>query len=278
MVGEDARPLPYGLTWWLDTVTDGHWDALVVDDYRLVLPLPDLRRARIVPAIISPAYTQQLGPYGTVTDEAITSLLRAVPQRVQIALPIRPDVNPAAIPARYRYRRRINYVVDLSVPMPQVVKGFPKTLQSLLRKSGSDSLERFSPEHHADLNRKLLGGRKGINVKHFSVLERLMLEVERRGFGACYQLREDGELLAAGFFPRFGGRTINLAPVSTELGRKRRGMSRLLALVMARDAGCPGSRFDFEGSELPGVKEYFAKFGGEDEGYLLVEQKAFGLL
>ncbi len=270
--------MPYGFTWWLDTVTGGKWEALVIDDYRVIFPLPRVRRLRVVSTITPPPYTQQFGPFGNPRPEDISVLLNAVPRRAKVALALRPDIDSATFPARFQYRKRTNFVLGLEAPYATITKGFPKTLQALLRKCVDDRKEPIDPAEHIRLSRELLGNRKGINPAHFLVLESLMRKVHSHKLGSCYQLREKGELLAAGFFPRLAGRTINLATVSTPLGRKSRGMSRLLALVMREEAGTPGAKFDFEGSELPGVREYFAKFGGEDEGYWLVEEKGFGLL
>lgn len=275
----DVTPLPYGLSWWLDLATDGRWEALVIDDYRVVLPLPKLSRLGILPATVRPPYTQQLGPYGQLRRGDTNRLLKQVPRTFQIALPLRPSVSAKEVPDRYRQRRRINYVIDLSRPFEEIRKAFPRTLQNFLRKTqDQDHITPMESGPFIELTRERLGDRKGIKVKHFRYLQALIDGVTERGLGGCYQLSEEGELLAAGFFPTLNRRTINIAPVSTPLGLKRRGMSRLLSLIMRQHSGQPGAVFDFEGSELPGVREYFAKFGSVDEGYLLVEEKGFGLL
>ncbi|WP_420460578.1 hypothetical protein [Neolewinella sp.] len=274
----DATPLPYGLHWWLDAATNHRWDGLVLDDYRVVLPLPTMKRFWMLPAAIRPPYTQQLGPYGDVVPGDAADLLQAVPRTFQTALTFAPTLNPAEIPPRYHYRRRINYVVDLSPPFSVVRKRFPRTLQAYLRKSINDTLEVMPTDPFVALCLERLGDRKGIKARHFEYLRQIIDAAVAQELGACYQLREEGELLAAGFFPTLHHRTINIAPVSTARGLKRRGMSRLLALIMERESGVPGAVFDFEGSELPGVREYFAKFGGQDEGYYLLENMLFGLM
>ncbi len=275
-VMSDPVPLPYGLTWWLDAATDGRWEGLIVDDYRAVLPLPKMRRYGIFPAYLRPPFTQQLGPFGELAPGDLKDLLQAVPFGLQVALPLHHEVPQAELPKGYRVRRRVNYVLDLEPPFAVLAKNFPKTLQALLRQRSYDKTETIDPEEHARLVEDLLGHRKGINPRNLAALQRIMREVMDRQLGDCYQLREDGRLLASGFFPRMSGRTINLSAVSTPLGRREKGMSRLLALLFARDSGQPGSSFDFEGSELPGVRQYFAKFGGTDEGYYLVEKKLLG--
>ncbi len=274
----DPVPLPYGLSWWLDIVTDSSWDGLVMDDYRVVFPLPDVKRFGLFPAILRPAFTQQLGPFGALTEGDLGRLLSRVPRRFQISLPLRTTVRTTEIPARFTHRRRTNFVLPLDASITELRMAFPRKLQAYLRKTSADVLEPMEASHFIVLVRQQLTGKSGLNDAQFKLLERLIYAVENHQLGGCHQLREDGQLLAASFNPSLGGRTINLAAASTERGKKRRGMSRLLDLQFQAGAGKPGAKFDFEGSELPGVKEYFAKFGGVDEGYYLIEEKGFGLL
>ena len=268
-----GQSFPYGLSWWLDAVTGGSWEGLVLDDYRVVMPLPKLRRYGFIPAYLRPPFTQQLGPFGTLEPGDLKDLLHAVPFSLQIALPLVITAPVEEVPEGFSMRRRINYVLDLSKPLEQTKKQFPKTVRSLIRKSSEDRLEPADPARTIHYYRSHLRGRGGLRDFHFARLADLIAACQSRGVGDCYQLRDADELLAIGFFPTFRGRTINLTAASTEAGMNRRGMSRLLALLFARDSGVPGNCFDFEGSELPGVKEYFAKFGGTDEGYFLVEKK-----
>ena len=272
-VRNDPNPLPYGFSWWLDAATAENWQGLVLDDYRVVLPLPRLRRFRILPTIIRPPYTQQLGPYGDVRGGDVGALLNSLPHTPQLALPLRPSIAVHEIPTRYAYRRRINYVLDLTMPYQEVQAQFPKKLRQYLRRSVADRLEPIAVDELVALCRDRLGGRGGVRSFHFERLQTLIEACERQDSGSCYQLTEQGELLAAGFYPRQDNRIFNLAAASTEVGLRRRGMSRLLSLVFQTIAGQPGAAFDFEGSELPGVREYFAKFGGQDEGYYVVERK-----
>ena len=76
-------------------------------------------------------------------------------------------------------------------------------------------------------------------------------------------------LLAAGFIPFHQGRLINLFAASTELGYQREGMARLLVALIEAYRG-EGRLLDFEGSDLPGVAEFFRSFGPEERPYYAV--------
>ena len=271
-VMRDAVPLPYGLSWWLDAATDHAWEGLVLDDYRVVLPLPIGRRFGVLPVYLRPPYTQQLGPFGQPQRGDVGALLRAVPPKLQVALPLRPTLPLAEVPRQYRVRRRTNYVLDLSRPYAETKRGFPKKLQQYLMRCSLDELAPIDAAALVAMSRSQLTGRQGVSALSFGRLTSLIEACCHRGLGKCYQLKVNQECLGAGFYPQLEGRTINLVAVTTEAGRKQRGMSRLLSLVFALQSGQPGATFDFEGSELPGVREFFAKFGGTDEGYYLLRK------
>jgi hypothetical protein len=274
----DPRPLPYGITWWLDIVTDHNWEVLVADDYRCVLPLPRVRRAGLLPTYLRPPFTQQLGPFGAVEPAVVHSLLSHIPRKAQIALPLRGNLGAGSIPPRFATRPRVNLVLDLDRPFTELATGFPKKLQAYLKKCTADRLEPIPTESLVQVCRQELERHAGLTESNFLTLLQLVDETTRRKFGAAFQLREQGELLAVGFYPELAGRTINLIAASTDRGRKRRGMARLLSLVMAGRSNRPGAVFDFEGSELPGVRRFFEKFGTRNEDYLLIEERGYGFL
>ncbi|MGB3800367.1 MAG: hypothetical protein WA952_11190 [Lewinella sp.] len=273
----DAVPLPYGLSWWLDAATENSWEGLIVDDYRVVLPLPKLRRYGIVPTYGRPPFTQQLGPYGQLQGGDLAKLLTAVPAKMQIALPLRPTVDVDSIPDRFAYRSRVNLVLKLDATLSEIRGGYPGKLRKFLQRSKDDRLEPIAGEALVALCRERLSGRGGMRDSHWDILASIIEACQERGVGDCYQLKEDNQLLAAGFYPHLEARTINLTAVSTERGLKRRGMSRLLDLVFQQHLERPGAVFDFEGSEIPGVRAFFEKFGGVNEGYIVVEEKLYGL-
>ncbi|MDB5281233.1 MAG: family N-acetyltransferase, partial [Bacteroidota bacterium] len=58
LITDSANSLPYGFSWYLDAICT--WDALVLNDYEAVMPLPWLRKFGFK-ALYQPYYCQQLG-------------------------------------------------------------------------------------------------------------------------------------------------------------------------------------------------------------------------
>ena len=274
-----ADPLakPYGLSWWLDAATADRWEGLVLDDYRVVLPLPRLRRYRVMPVHIRPPFTQQLGPFGNLQSGDLKRLLEALPRKFQTALPLAPSIPLDEVPTGFRVRRRVNYVLDLARPFAEVKKDFQKRMRQYLNRTGELAVHPVSGTAVIGLCRDHLGDRGGIRDFHWKRLAAIIDAAEVRDRGFCRGISGNGELLCVGFYPHLNGRAYNLAAASTPAGFEQRGMIHLLATVMEDLSDRPGAAFDFEGSELPGVREFFSRFGGQDEGYHLVERKWYGL-
>lgn len=267
-VERDPGRFPYGFVWWLDIVTNKKWNALVLDDYRAVLPLPYRHSIGPFLTIHRPAFTQQGGPWGDWHSEDIGPLLQHIPKgAISVALPLRHETDMEQVPEQYTVNQRTNLEVDLDRDWTEIQGGFSKTLRKSLRKFSGGTLCESTAETVIEVYRESVGEKAGLNQGHYRMITHLVAAAKQGGCGQTWQfVDEKGILLAAGFFPEYRGRMINLFCGSTEAGYRDKGMSRILAALMELHHG-PGRLFDFEGSDLPGVAEYFKKFGPERRPY-----------
>ncbi len=257
-VAGDAAPLPYGLSWWLDIVTRGRWDGLVLDDYRAVLPLTYRFKVGTLGVIAPPPFCQQQGPFGQYAEEELPELLSAVSRSL-----FSPTLHLRLPPGS---GTRINQELSLGRAYERTFARYSRSLRKRLRWAKPAALSDCPPELVIRLYREQLGEKTGLTTRHYEVMEALMAACAERNLGGCYRLDDADGLLAAGFFPTFAGRTINLFAAPTRHGRTEMGMARLLDSIIERDTG-PGRIFDFEGSNVAGVHAFFASFGAEDVGY-----------
>ena len=275
-MNNDPGGLPYGLTWWLDAVCPGRWSGLVLDDYRLVMPLPrepfswrSPWRSWARPRVQRPFFTQQCGPFGTLLPHDLPRLLPPLFNGGPGGgLPFSESINEADFPVGYPLARRTNLVLDLSPPLENIRAGYHRDLRRKLRKHGPATLLPADPELVLSVYREQIAAKAGLKSKHFTRARALIKAALRNDAGYCYQLLgADEELLAVGFFPLHRGRIINLMPASTPAGYRRQGMALLLDAVIERHRG-PGHLFDFEGSDIPGIASFFRAFGPELRPYL----------
>ena len=79
-IDSSANGLIYAYSFYLDCLCD-HWDALVLNDYEAVMPLPWRKKAGIY-YIYQPFLTAQLGVFGQSPDGVLLeAFLKAIPKK-----------------------------------------------------------------------------------------------------------------------------------------------------------------------------------------------------
>lgn len=272
-VASDTSSLPYGFSWWLDAVAGHHWDGMVLGDYRAVLPLVKHLDFGLVSTIHRPPFTQQCGPWGTINEEELHDLLQSIPRSfLHLDMPLNFRCSEKAVPTKFSFERRTNFIIDLSRPYETIKSGYSKTLRRKLRRYGEDGkLIDVKAEKVIDLYRAGPGKKAGLKAKHYKRMRLIMGAAKKAKLGNLYGFQNaQGELLAAGFFPQTEYRLINLFATSTQAGYAAEGMSLLINTLIRLNIG-NNRIFDFEGSDLPGVAEYFKKFGPVNQPYLRIK-------
>lgn len=270
----DTASLPYGLSWWLDAVTDKNWDGVVVDDYRLVLPLPKGKSLGRVAQVQRASFTQQGGPFGQLRSGDVHDILHALPPRyLSFQLPLQEGIVPTDVPSGFSTRTRTNYILDLSPTYEEINLGFNKVLRRKLRRNGPATLSPAEPDLIIELYQNSVGTKAGLQPKHYRWIRQLMVAAQANESAVLCRLDDpENGCLAAGFFPWYQGRLINLFAASSPAGYQHEGMARMLVALIKQHRGA-GCLLDFEGSDIPGVAEYFRSFGPERRQYLTVERK-----
>lgn len=265
-VARDKSCLPYGLGWWLDEACY-RWDGLVIDDYRVVMPLPRgpfWARARVQ----RPFFTQQCGPFGSVRTEDIEQALAALDSTfTSVSIPITECFNFKKTLDEYNLISRNNFVLNLGTSYKALNAGYHKSLRRKLRRyTNTDStvmghLQAISPELNLVTFRANAGKKAGLKPRHYRRAKRLMAAAMRNKNGLSYGYYDDKQtLLATVFLIDYRNRLINLLPTSTPAGYQHDGMARLLDAIFRRHSG-PGVIFDFEGSDVTGIARFFKQFG-----------------
>ncbi|NJC24751.1 hypothetical protein [Neolewinella antarctica] len=275
VASDDAR-LPYGFTWWLDVVTNERWDGLVLDDYRAVMPLPYTRKIGPLSQVSSPAFTQQCGPWGDSTDTELALFLSSIPKTaIKVAIPLREASRIMGPVPGFTARERTNFVLDMAPGHASLSRKFSKSLRRNLRRHPGGVMVPVTVEEVISVYAASAGEKAGLSKKHYEIMRNLARACSAREMSIITGFEDDdGQLLACGFFPHYRGRFINSFGSSTDLGYDRVGMSRLLDGLIKNQAG-PGKLLDFEGSDLPGVAEYFNSFRPRRTAYQQLVRSAW---
>ena len=84
-ISRSVNGLIYAYSFYLDAMA-GDWDALVMNDYEAVIPLPWRRKWRIS-YLYQPFLTAQLGVFGNhLSVQTVTAFLQAVPEKFRVSV------------------------------------------------------------------------------------------------------------------------------------------------------------------------------------------------
>jgi len=257
----------YPYSWYLDAVSD-NWSAMVVDDYRFVMPVVWRRKAGIK-YIYQPFYTQQLGVFSReyVDPELIPVILKFLYKRFRFAGMNFNAKNLVGEEEPFIVDDKSNYILNLDRTYSDLSRSFSTNARRNIHKSLEDSgkVEKDLPVREmVKLKRENDTIKRSDDDYHW--LESLLELVLQRGAGKIYSIRTGAEVSAAAFFAFSKKRAIYLLSASSQVGKEQRGMFRIVDTFI-RDHEGSGLILDFEGSNIPSVARFFGGFGAQPEIY-----------
>lgn len=253
--------LPYALSWYLDIVAYHCWDALILNDYEAVMPLPFNRKLFGYKQIYRPILCQQLGVFGTVTPELVLEFIQHIPARFRKIVYTLNYMNN-----HENLQPKTNLVLPVDQNYEQLVAGFSSSLRKNIRKTEKLVLETSTDiDGLINLYQKELESKVNFGLKNYHTVRKLFKHILDHQTGTIYCIRDDQEIVARGMFLTCHKRIINLFAAVDSKANKH-AMTSLLSNVIQRHVG-EQMIFDFEGSEIPGIKAYFQCFGAIEQSY-----------
>jgi hypothetical protein len=290
-----SNRLIYGRSFYLDEMTAGQWDGLVLEDYTAVMPLTWRRKAG-VRYLYQPAFTQQTGIFspGSITPGLIGSFLQRLDHHFRFAAiflnygnPLPPSPDPRITTATHS-----NFILPLNATYQQLSGLYKGDLVRNLQLAGRSDLLYIMD---VDLTTVLDGYRREYEDRVPHVKE----EDYRRFEKLCHYLQQKGQLLIraavgrdrevlatallpmdeAATDPTPGSpmqhsstlhstmpRMYLLQSTTTADGRAVAANHFLLDNIVKEWAGT-ARILDFEGSDLPGIAHFYRNFGSHDQPY-----------
>jgi hypothetical protein len=267
-------PLIYGRSFYLDEMAAGQWDALVLDDYKAVMPLT-WRSKFGIPYLYQPAFTQQTGIFSAApfTTALIESFLREADRHFRFA-----EIYLNYTNACPGLKPRTNFTLNLNAHYPHLCARYKKDLTRNLR------LAQRTPHTYTkdfDLHTALCDFRreytsrlpaiKEDDYRHWEALCRFLQEQDQLLIRAV--LDERGQPLCSAVFLRDTRRFYLLHSTTLPAGRVTEANHFLLDQFIREWAGC-SMILDFEGSDHPGIAHFYSNFGGIDQPYFFYRRNA----
>ncbi|MGI8893369.1 MAG: GNAT family N-acetyltransferase [Bacteroidia bacterium] len=272
-INNSINALIYANSWYLDIVCP-NWNAVIVDDYKAVFPLPSRTKLGIK-YIYPPFFVQQLGLFFTEekynTENFIKLCLNEIPEEyklVEIYLNeknlITPDIN-------CKIKNRKTYLLDLKENHEIIQKNYTKGLKGKIKKTQQDNIELINtdqPDKLINLFRENTGNNLNkFKEEDYLILHNLTNECIKRNSAEITLAYLDNELLAGGIFLYYKNRITYLFSAASPQGKKYAAISLLLHHVI-KEHSQKNYIFDFEGSMVESIAKFFRSFGSSESVYL----------
>jgi hypothetical protein len=265
-VYQSANGLIYALSFYLDSMAK-NWSALILNDYEIIMPLTWNRKFGFS-YLYQPVFTAQLGIFSTrpVEPGEISLFVHELKMRFRFC----------EIHFNHAYNiekgiERANYILDLNKFYPELKKNYKKRLLENLKEADS-----FQPAYVSSSNfpetinlfKREYGRRlrqiKKTDYENFESLCRVLSSkgmIFQRGI-----IDPSGELLSCSIFLKDNRRIYNIMSVTMPDGRKKRSHFYLVDNLIHEFSG-QHLLLDFEGSNVPGIAEFYRKFGSVNQPY-----------
>ena len=267
-VAENTNGLIYSSTAYLHAMSR-NWHGIVIDDYTAVMALPWKRKLRIRYGY-TPPFMQQLGLVGEASSEDLQKILKLFYKFFPLA-----DVNFNFLNTNIQQLLpvipRNNFVIDLSSGYDLIKSQYKNNLKENIRKAAHESLVYAEGDvqegismYHSHYHERMKKHIKEKDYKHFSQLCVSLCNNEQ-----CFARtakNEQSEILAIAVFLKDSKRIYNIMNTTTQKGRDKEANHFLLNQILHEFAGQP-LLFDFEGSELLGVRDFYENFGPMNQPY-----------
>jgi hypothetical protein len=270
-VRKDPYGNMYGLSWYLDMVA-AEWFGLVWGDYDQIMPLPVFKKYGIH-YIARPYGAQQLGIYSRdpVKTDDVRRFLLSIPKKYRWAEVFLNQHNPPTTVQGFATERHLNIELSLEGTYESLQKKYSAQTKRNLKKSQKHKLQIFEHDNPdvliAFFQRNKGKELAGMQQQQYDKIRHIMYVLLHKRRGYLWTVYDEGNALCAGaFFAEVNGKIVLLFSATDSYGRQSGAMTFLLDQLFK--ARCGGDYiFDFEGSSIPGLREFYLGFGGVELHY-----------
>ncbi len=273
LIENSSSPRIYATSDYLDSSTRYKWKALVFDDYKAVLPFFE-KNSILSKYLAQPVLSQQLGLFisndfflerNLFLNEAINFLY----ENFKVANLSLNEGNWITFPKNVEVIPRTNFILDLRRNYEKIYSNYSRSLCRNIKKTSSLQLTKcyVSADEVLDFYQRNLNKKLTLKSKNLWAIKSLINVLVEKRRAAIYQVSDkNNEILTQSVFTFFGKRITHILGSSNQKGIDTYSMAFLMDKVIQENSNSDYS-FDFEGSDVPGVKEFFRRFGPEEKKY-----------
>jgi Acetyltransferase (GNAT) domain len=265
-INNAGNGLLYACSGYLDNMAPG-WNALVLNDYEMVMPLP-ARKKLGIHYLFQPSITPSLGVFGNHVSEVIVNdFLKAIPATYKV-WDLSFNAGNTINYSKGTIIARNNFVLDVSLPYRQLCKNYSENIQrniSKAIKTGCVVSKGILFDDVATICKTAFPTFTRVENGLFEKLHEVykIHKAEAKSYGV---FSAEGILLASAIFLFFKGRAYYWLVGNTPES-KQYGASSLLLDSFIKEHAQQNLLLDFEGSDTSSVADFYKKFGAVAEPY-----------
>ncbi len=273
LVRNSPQRLIYFESWYIDSMTNGNWNALIYGDYEFVMPLP-FKKKYFINYVYQPFITQRLGVIGLnrCTSGLLSQFLDSIPYKYLI---VEQNIDfQTDNMGNYNTVRRFNHVLDLKKSYETIVSGYNRnTKRNIETAKGFEleiiydlDIEQFA-EFQCNWEPYEFTKPNKANVKN------MIVNAGKYAKPMIVGVADNVGLVSVGLFIVNIERVYFLLCASSEVGKKKRAMFYLIDRMINKYAG-QDKLFDFTGSSIKSIAQRNLGFGADIEYYSFINRKS----
>lgn len=269
-IDKASNGLIYAYSYYLDAMAD-NWDALVLDDYEAIMPLP-WRKKYGVHYLYQPAFVAQLGLFGTnLSADLLLAFLKAIPKKFKYwDFPLNHH-NLFSL-KDYPLHQRSNYVLPLNKPYEALFKQYRENIKRNIRKAkayGCYIKNGVEVESIIELARQQTQQNETAE-KDFKNSILLYRQLQQHSKAVSYGVfsRQDELLASCALF--FSHNRAYYILVGNHPNGRTLGASHALIDAFIKDYAGQNLLLDFEGSDFRNLAFFYSSFGATEENYAAI--------
>lgn len=276
-IDKAANKLIYAYSTYLDAMAD-QWDAIVMGDYEIVMPLT-WRNKFGIKYLYQPAFVQQLGLFSNraIDNTIVEAFLELAYSKFQFA-----EINLNFQQSEFNFDKKFiaskknNFISVVSPSKTVSLFENDSYLRKRLNKASRNDLMYLIDESinsslllYQNLYQKKIKSLTDFDFNKFSELCK-KFQIENKIIIRKVISKHNNEVLALALLLEDGKRIYNIISCVTPIGKKLLANYFLYNEILKENL-IGELVFDFEGSDLPGVADFYKKMSTQNQQYISVK-------
>lgn len=272
---ESFNSLIYAYTWYLDNVAED-WGAIVLDDYKTVMPLPTRKKWGFT-YIYQPFFCQQLGVFSNneISQAIVNTFFEAIPSHISY-IDIQTNIFTKPETGNIVTKQKTNFHLPLITTYEKLESAYNSNTKRNLKKANKAKLELLENAEPSSIVKLYKDNYAALTPEikdaDYQNLSRIINTCLRMGVLNAWSVFDEKNSLCAGaLFIKDHKNVYYLLGASSNEGKENGAMHTLFDNFIKTHSG-RDLILDFEGSEIEGIARFYKGLGAKPVYYHSVQQ------